>query len=418
MGDTATDELFAFDSKYTNLENFYAGVEQPNQDARSGLAKIGDFIKLLGNSLRFRPKQNYSLKSYTVNAVHRGTQSLLDGDKCGPSTVHIFLELFKKLQAGEKIDLDTEFSAPADYDKFLTPMGYKSNLSFSSFMKLAWNNTFSLGSINELYPRSFLDYFMEAPKSLSVWSISSYLLSLKFITTPLISLLTESLSYLRNKLMSLEPNGRFGQYLRTVSMAVVGIPELCLKLFRPLLQFIIQSLLNPIEHFKANWKNSRFTAVISSLCSVAGLGAALFFGAPMALGLLSTVFPIVSVAMAIVPIPAVILGVALLSLFVLKKGFEWGMQKLHSWGNKSDDFDPDDFAVCNEQLSSVANGRGDSFLYERLNGNDLVQGNSDDSPSQDKVDVAEDNSQNLDGRASYGGTHESDDDFESCPRPY
>lgn len=171
-------------------------------------------------------------------------------------------------------------------------------VSFLAFLKKAWQDTFlPLAQEHEKDTYHFGHYFMGWPSQPS-GSIIAYVLTLKFITTPLtnlvslvtefpLNLLSETFSFLKNKVLAWAPTNGATQSIRSfLLLATMGLQNL----FKGIC-YLIRTITSPLVSFKEARKAHPVLGYLSALASALFIGSAIVALAVFAPPILAAIMP-------------------------------------------------------------------------------------------------------------------------------
>ena len=301
-----SEHYFAYDSKYSNPEQFFSPVHSTPQTIfeviqyRINLAM--NALTGLVQTLNPNAHKPRAVKEGSVVYNALGTQSFFDGDSCGyhcGSNLKLLAQLIHegKEPTAELLLAATQSPAAESAQLLNHAAPGTVKLSFSAFLNKAWQDTF-LPHIAEKERQHyhFGHYFMGWPSQADGSKIA-YFATLKFITTPLVNLLSlvtefplnlisETASYLKNKLISFAPTNAFTQGIRSVLLvSAMGLQSI----FKGL-SLLIRTITSPIVSFKEAYKQHPALGYVSALASVILIGgglAALAVFAPLVVATLA-----------------------------------------------------------------------------------------------------------------------------------
>ncbi|MGL5741884.1 MAG: hypothetical protein ACRCXC_04715 [Legionella sp.] len=286
-----------YDSKLSNPERLFS----INPEENTRWAKLRSMLRTLNpfaeKSCVINLAHFESELLSTVNYHPLGTQSFFDGVSCGYHAGNNIKALTHLIEQGIEPTPDLLLEAS---DNPVTTSAQllestalnKVNMNFLAFLKEAWRNTFlPLIDENERDKYHFGHYFMGWP-SQEKGSKWAYFLSLKFVTTPLTNLLTlalefplnvlsETFSFLKNKVISWAPTHPVTQGIRSLLL----LTTLGLQTAFKGVYYLLRTITSPLVSFKAAYKVHPALGYFSALTSVlvigAGLAAIAFFAPPI-----------------------------------------------------------------------------------------------------------------------------------------
>ncbi len=302
------DQARVYDSKFSNPERFFSTA--PSKNTILGI--LGAAFHSLNPFAS--PEQPVDLthlgsdrvKSATYYAF--GTQSFFDEFTCGYHTgslIEILADFLKQDQDPSPIELLDALRDPiTDSAKKLLRQNAPKvpDVSLLSFWKKAWQDTFLTLTDQELRSQyHFGHYFLGWPSDPKGSKIA-YFLTLKFITAPLTNLLSlatefplnflsETSSFLKNRILSWAPTNWLTQSIRSVLLlATMGLQGLFKGAY-----YLIRTMTSPIVSFKEAQKVHPALGYLSALASVCFIGGAIaalaFFAPPIAAALMPSMGP-------------------------------------------------------------------------------------------------------------------------------
>ncbi|CAM3044310.1 Uncharacterised protein [Legionella steigerwaltii] len=274
-----------YDSKDSNPERFFSLPKSKNS--------IGGIMSAIWHTLNpfASPDQTVNLSHLGIEQIQSatyhalGTQSFFDGITCGYHTANLIKTLADYLSTGDNPppeDLADLSKNPVTNSAQILRKGSPTlvDVSFFSFLKKAWQDTFlPLVNEDERDDYHFGHYFMGWP-SQAKGSKIAYVITLKFITSPLTNLLSlviefplnvlsETFSFLKNGLLSWAPTNGITQGMRSVLLlAAMGLQGL----FKGA-NYLVRTITSPMTSFKAAHKIHPALGYLSALASVCFIGA-------------------------------------------------------------------------------------------------------------------------------------------------
>ncbi|RUR26939.1 hypothetical protein [Legionella qingyii] len=296
-----------YDSKYSNPERFFSTAPSKNT--------IIGMLSAAFHSLNpfASPEQHVDLNhlgSERINSAtyHAfGTQSFFDGVTCGYHTAQLIKIFAPILEHGDNPNpselLNASINPVTSSAKILEENAPDLvQVSFFSFLKKAWQDTFlTLTDPQFRNQYHFGHYFLGWPSDPKGSKIA-YFLTLKFITAPLTNLLSlaiefplnflsETCSFLKNRILSWAPTNWLTQSLRSVLLlTTMGLQGL----FKGA-NYLIRTITSPIVSFKEAQKVHPALGYLSALASICFIGAAIaalaFFAPPIVAALMPSIGP-------------------------------------------------------------------------------------------------------------------------------
>ncbi|HHF0523880.1 TPA: hypothetical protein ACTUT5_000424 [Legionella anisa] len=223
------------------------------------------------------------IKSATYHSF--GTQSFFDGITCGYHTGNLIKTLADLLEQGMNPSPEQLVEAsrnPITTSAQLVKETFpeRVDMSILAFLKKAWQDTFlPLKKNEEKSQYHFGHYFMGWPSKPN-GSKLAYFLTLKFLTTPLtnllslvtefpLNLLSQTFSFLKNKILSWAPTHGVTQGIRSFSLLLtMGLQHL----FKGA-SYLIRTITSPLASYKAAQKAHPVLGYLSALASVLFIGA-------------------------------------------------------------------------------------------------------------------------------------------------
>ena len=310
-----------FDSKVSDAGKFFSGEKN---------VRFGNLVASLFRSLRINPEQTIQLeigelqkpdspstesKSLSVEANYfsLGTQSFFDPASCGyhsAATIKICQQL---LLDREELNPEAILAAIGNpvsegYETIQATNEYKVRIHFSDFLKQAWMDTIMpLDDEDQRKKLNFSHYFFGWPSENSKAQKALYLITLGFITNPLINMIrrpvefafnaaSETANYFKNRLINWAPKDPVTQYFRSALLLLT----FCLQGLFKGAYLVLRTVTSPITSFQAalTIKNPilrTLLSVASATTSLAAFAVLAYFVAPLAFaGLASVTGPVLA----------------------------------------------------------------------------------------------------------------------------
>ncbi|KTD72377.1 hypothetical protein [Legionella tucsonensis] len=296
------------------------GVQPIVYDSKHGDSKrffsLPPSKNTLGNKIRSALLALNPNKNQTVNLSHLGfeqiksatyhsfgTQSFFDGITCDYHTGNLIKTLADFLEQGIKPSPEqlaetsrNPITTSAQIVKKTFPE--RVDMSLLAFLKKAWQDTFlPLKKNEEKDQYHFGHYFMGWPSKPNASKLP-YFLTLKFITTPLTNLLSlatefplnvlsETFSFLKNKILSWAPTNGVTQSIRSLLLlSTMGLQNLFKGAY-----YLIRTITSPIASFKEAQKVHPVLGYLSALTSVLFIGTAIALLAVFAPPIMAALMP-------------------------------------------------------------------------------------------------------------------------------
>ena len=344
-----TRELQIYDSKTSNPSKLISRLP----DSRlwnAWMAFAGAFRALLPNyrKTNIQPLNNQLVESDLKGADYYslGSQSYFDGVKCGYNSIETIQAMVDLRHEGTPITRQSLKAELASVSTATTLFDVKQEkINLGSFLKQAWQDTFMPAvSKDNRKTRHFGHYFMGWPHKPGKARIAAYFLTLGFLFHPLINslkivtelpvkMLSETINWVRNRLMLWSPTNSFVQYFRGgllgLSYILFGVVEGT--------RLLLRTIISPINSFKAGWHKHKALGIISAILSTVFIGAIAAAAGPLLLLAAPSVFTGAAATIATTlgmssPVIASMVagGIAVTGLTVLR-GLQGLIRKCGSW---------------------------------------------------------------------------------------